>query len=101
MIHHSDHGTQYTSEAFQTLCLQHNIVQSMGSVGDCYDNAQMESWFATLKRECIPRLGDVDREGMHRGVVRWIETWYNRVRLHSELCGMSPRAFEERLLRKA
>ena len=51
VIHHSDQGVQYSSKAFQALCRVHGIKQSMGSVGDCYDNAQAESWFATLKRE--------------------------------------------------
>ena len=53
VIHHSDQGVQYSSKAFQALCRVYGIKQSMGSVGDCYDNAQAESWFATLKRKAF------------------------------------------------
>ena len=53
VIHHSDQVSQYSSKAFQSMCEAHGIEQSMSSVGDCYDNAQAESWFATLKRENI------------------------------------------------
>ena len=97
VIHHSDHGVQYASAQFRLLCSQHGIRQSMGSVGNCYDNAMIESWFATLKRECM-RASDPQLSAtatLHR-LVRYIESWYNRQRRHSALGNMSPEAYERR-----
>ena len=91
---HSDHGCQYTSEDFKQLCTQMHIVQSMGSVGDSYDNAMMESAWSSLKRELVYETHFSTRAEARRAVFEWI-TWYNRERLHSSIAYMSPMEFEE------
>ena len=84
VIHHSDQGVQYSSKAFQALCRVHGIKQSMGSVGDCYDNAQAESWFATLKRESVLKTDRLkSAKELRQQVIRYIESWYNTRRLHT------------------
>ena len=91
VIHHSDQGVQYSSKAFQALCRVHGIKQSMGSVGDCYDNAQAESWFATLKRECVLKTDRLkSAKELRQQVIRYIESWYNTRRLHTSLGNRSP-----------
>ena len=82
VIHHSDQGTQYGTKAFQALCRAHEIKQSMGSVGDYYDNAQAESCFATLKRESVLSTDPLKSAQVLR-VIRNIESWCNPRRLHS------------------
>jgi putative transposase len=91
---HSDHGCQYTSEDFKKRCTQLSIVQSMGSVGDSYDNAMMESAWSSLKRELVYETHFSTREEARRAVFEWI-TWYNGERLHSSIEYMSPMEFEE------
>jgi transposase InsO family protein len=91
---HSDHGCQYTSEDFAKLCTQLHIVQSMGSVGDSYDNAMMESAWSSLKRELVYETHFTTREEARRAVFEWL-VWYNRERLHSSIAYMSPMEFEE------
>ena len=73
---HSDHGCQYTSEDFRSPLQQLGIVQSMGSVGDCYDNAMMESAWSSLKRELVYETHFTTREEARRAVFEWI-IWYN------------------------
>ena len=83
LILHSDHGSQYTSQEYRTLLAQHeSICQSMGRTHCCFDNARMESFFATLKKELIYRLHCVSmkREQVRQLIFRWIETYYNRLR---------------------
>ena len=83
LILHSDHGRQYTSREYRTLLAQHeSIRQSMGRTHCCFDNARMESFFATLKKELIYRLHYVSmkREQVRQLIFRWIETYYNRLR---------------------
>ena len=83
LILHSDHGSQYTSQEYRTLLAQHeSIRQSMGRTHCCFDNARMESFFATLKKELIYRLHCVSmkREQVRQLIFRWIETYYNRLR---------------------
>ncbi len=70
----------------------------MGSVGDCYDNAQAESWFATLKRESVLQTDPLkSAKELRRQVIRYIESWYNTRRLHSSLGYMSPIDYEAQL----
>ena len=86
VIHHSDQGSQYSSKAFQSLCEGHGIKQSMGSVGDCYDNAQAESWFVTLKRENVLKTDALkSAKKMRQQVIRYIESWYNTRCLYTSL----------------
>ena len=95
LIHHSDHGSQYTSRTVQDLLARYHIQASLGSVGDCYDNAAMESCFATLKRECIHRYTFTTRAVARTVIFEFIETFYNRVRRHSALGYLSPVDFEQ------
>lgn len=96
VIHHSDQGSQYTSVAFGLTCHQHGVVPSMGSVGDCYDNAMAESFFATLKTERVNRRSYQTRRDAIDDVFTWIEGWYNPRRRHSALEYLSPVAYERR-----
>ncbi len=95
LIHHSDRGGQYTSTAVQALLARHQIRASMGSTGDCYDNAAMESFFSTLKRECVARHIFTSRAVARTVIFDFIEVFYNRVRRHSALGYLSPLAFEQ------
>ena len=98
VIHHSDQGSQYSSEDYQKVCESHGITQSMGRVGDCYDNAQAESWFATLKRECVLKTDPlVSSTVLRQRVIEYIESWYNTRRIHTSLGFQSPVEFEAQL----
>jgi transposase InsO family protein len=94
VIFHSDRGSQYTSGAFRTLLAKHGIVQSMSRVGECWDNAVAESFFATLKNELAYREVWPTRAGARRGIFEYIEAFYNRRRLHSSLGYRSPVDYE-------
>jgi len=95
LLHHSDRGCQYTSSAFrQRLDLSH-ITQSMSRKGNCYDNAAMESFWATLKAECFGSTIPATRDQAHLMVFDYIETFYNPIRLHSSLGFKSPTTFEK------
>lgn len=95
VIHHSDQGCQYTSVAFGRRCREAEVRPSMGSVGDCYDNALAESFFATLECELIERRHWPTRSAARRDVFAFIEGWYNRFRRHSALGQISPARFEQ------
>lgn len=94
VIHHSDQGSQYTSLAFGKRCKEMNVRASMGSVGDAYDNAMAESFFASLECELIDRRSWPTQTDARMAVFTWIEAWYNPRRRHSGLRQMSPQAFE-------
>lgn len=95
LLHHSDQGSQYTSALIQSLLDDHHIQVSMSGVGNCYDNAPMESFFGRLKAECA--LSPFATRTETRLIVfEHIEVWYNRQRLHSSLDYLSPVAFEQR-----
>ena len=94
VIHHSDQGSQYVSLAFGQKARDAGIAISMGSRGDCFDNAVAESFFATLKKELIRRRSCPDRRELQSAVFDYIETFYNRERRHSTLGYLSPREFE-------
>jgi putative transposase len=94
LIHHSDQGSQYTALAFGERCKALGIDISMGSVGDCYDNAMCESFFATLECELLDRRTFSAREEAASAIFDFIEGWYNPHRRHSALNYMSPVEFE-------
>ena len=95
LIHHSDQGGQYTSTSTRALLNLHQMRASMGSKGDCFDNATMESFVSSLKREWTHRRRYVDRAEARLDLFRYIEVFYNRERLHSTLGYVSPAEFEE------
>lgn len=94
VIHHSDQGCQYTALAMGRRCREANIRLSMGSIGDCYDNAMCESFFATLECELLARRVLRTPAEARAEVFRFIEGWYNTSRRHSALDYVSPLAFE-------
>jgi putative transposase len=96
VIHHSDHGGQYTAVVFGERCAQAGITVSMGSVGDCYDNAVCEAFHATLKRELVNRRSWPTQAEAQTAVFGYIEGFYNTRRRHSTLDQRSP-AEHERL----
>ncbi len=96
VIHHSDQGSQYTSIEFGNRCKQMGVRPSMGSVGDAYDNAMAESFFATLECELIDRRVWKTQTEARLAVFTWIEGWYNPKRLHSALGYLSPINFERK-----
>jgi putative transposase len=96
VIHHSDQGCQYTSIEFGKRCRDAGVRPSMGSVGDCYDNAMCESFFATLECELLDRVRFADRAEAELAVFDFIEGFYNTHRRHSALRYLAPVVFEER-----
>ncbi|MGH3804766.1 MAG: IS3 family transposase, partial [Pseudonocardiaceae bacterium] len=96
LVHHSDHGCQYTSLAFGAHCRDAGITLSMGSIGDCYDNALAESVFATLECELIDRARWHTHSEARMAVFDSIEGFYNPRRRHSALAYLSPADFERR-----
>ena len=95
VIHHSDQGSQYTSLAFGARCREAGVRPSMGSVGDAYDNALCESFFATLECELLARRRFASQTEARMAVFSYVEGWYNPVRLHSAPGFRSPIAYEE------
>ena len=96
LIHHSDRGTQYTSIAFGRRCREAGVALSMGSTGDCFDNAMAESFFASLETELIDRSSWRTRAEARLAVFDYIEAFYNPKRRHSALGYLSPAEFERR-----
>jgi transposase InsO family protein len=94
LIWHSDQGSQFVSLAFGQQARQAGIAQSMGSRGDCFDNAVAESFFATLKKELIHRRSWPLKSELRTEVFDYIEIFYNRRRRHSTLGNLSPEQFE-------
>jgi transposase InsO family protein len=95
LLHHSDRGSEYTSSGYQECLKQEGIEVSMSRTGECYDNAAMESFFATLKKECVHRHHFQNRQQARSAIFEYLECFYNPVRLHSTLSYTSPQAFEE------
>ena len=96
LIHHSDRGAQYLSDDFQALLKRHGISCSLSGAGSCYDNAVVESFFASLKRERIKRRKYRTRDQARADVFDYIERFYNRQRRHSYVGNISPVEFEAR-----
>jgi len=96
LIHHSDRGSQYTSDDFRDELLKHGIECSMSGRGNCYDNAVVESFFGLLKREWVNRVHYRTREEARADVFEYIECFYNRKRRHGYLGNISPAEFEKR-----
>jgi len=94
VLHHSDRGSQYADKLFRQLLKDHGMKCSMSRKGDCWDNAVVESFNATIKTELIHRTKWISREEARAAVYKWIETWYNPKRLHSTLGYRSPDDFE-------
>jgi len=101
VIHHSDHGTQYTSLAFGGRCREANVRPSMGSVGDAYDDAMCESFFATLECEMLARRRFASQAEARMAVFSYIEGWDNPARRHSGIRYLFPIAYEMQMLKQA
>jgi putative transposase len=95
-LHHSDRGAEYASGAYQALLAAHGIEASMTRPADCWGNAVVESFFATLKAERISRRRYATRADAQADLTQYIEQWYNASRRHSTLDYLSPREFERR-----
>jgi transposase InsO family protein len=95
LLHHSDQGSQYTSQAYQNCLTTYPCQVSMSRVGNCYDNAVIESFFGTLKGECASQPF-ATRAQARSALFEYIEAWYNRQRLHSSLGYLSPTEFERK-----
>lgn len=98
VIHHSDQGSQYTSLAFGGRCREAGVRPSMGSVGDAYDNAMCESFFATLECELLARRRFGSQAEARMTIFRFIEGWYNPARRHSGIGYLAPIACEDKML---
>jgi len=90
VIFHSDRGSQYASDAYRKFLKSKEILPSMSRRGNCYDNAYVESWFGSLKKEWIYRHDFSTKAEVRTLVFEYIETWYNKKRKHSSLGFMSP-----------
>jgi len=101
VIHHSDQGCQYTSIEFGRRCREAGVRPSMGSIGDCFDNAMAESFFATLECELLDREVFATTDVAQVKVFDFIEGWYNPHRRHSSIGYRSPNNYEKHLKRSA
>ncbi len=95
LVHHSDQGSQYVSLRFGERCREIGIHRSMGSKGDCFDNAVAESFFATLEKDLLRRRSFATRQDASTAVFDYIEAFYNPLRLHSTLDYLSPIEYEK------
>jgi len=96
LLHHSDRGSQYAATAYQQLLTTHGMTGSMSRRGNCWDNACVESFFGTLKRELIYHRQYRTRDEATQDIFEYIEVFYNRLRRHSTLGYYSPAEFEAR-----
>ena len=94
LIHHSDRGIQYAAASYRSELERHGFRPSMSRVGNCWDNAVAESFFATLEWELIEREKWATRAEAAAAIANYIEIWYNRIRRHSTLGGISPAKYE-------
>ena len=94
LVVHTDRGSQYTSQRFQTLLIRHECRQSMSRKGNPYDNAVMESFYRTLKRELVQGADYDTPEQARMDIFKYIEAYYNTKRIHSSLGWLSPMQFE-------
>lgn len=100
-LHHSDRGSQYASGEYQELLLKNGLTPSMSRVGDCWDNAVAESFFATLKTELVADADWHTRREARKALVEFIEVWYNRQRRHETLGYRTPVQYEMEVLKRA
>lgn len=98
LVAHSDQGSQYAADAYRKKLIVAGIIASMSRKGNCYDNAHVESFFHSLKTELVYRRKFKTRKEAMQAIFEWIETWYNRERLHSALGYMSPEEYEKMAL---
>jgi len=96
LLHHSDRGSQYAATSYQQLLAAHGVTASMSRKGNCWDNACIESFFGTLKRELVYHRRYATRDDATRDIFEYIEVFYNRQRRHSTLGYHSPAEFEAR-----
>jgi len=101
LIFHSDRGSQYAAYDYQDTLRKYGIIQSMSRKGNCYDNACMESFFSTLKKDIIYGKRFKTREEAKQLIIEYIETFYNCKRIHSTLGNMSPMEYEHNYKKKA
>jgi transposase InsO family protein len=97
LLHHSDRGVQYACDDYQRLLAENGITCSMSRCGNCYDNAVVESFFGTLKREFVHEQRWESAAQARSALFEWIEVFYNRQRRHSSLGYLSPESFEARI----
>jgi putative transposase len=97
VLFHSDRGSQYTSDAYRALLADAGATVSMSRTGNCYDNAVTESFFGTLKGECVERFSFQTRGQARQTIFEYVECFYNRIRRHSSLGYMSPAVYEQRV----
>ncbi len=100
LLHHSDRGSQYASEEYRKLLTDYGMEQSMSRKGNCWDNAPMESFFSTLKKERVHHRRYRTRQEARRDIFEYIEVFYNRQRRHSSLGSMSPADFEKQWIQQ-
>jgi transposase InsO family protein len=96
VLHHSDRGRQYASLAYHAQLVHGQMQASMNRVGDCWDNAVVESFFASLETELVAGADWRTREEARQALFVYLEVWYNRQRRHSTLGYLSPAEFEQR-----
>ena len=101
LLHHSDRGSQYASQEYRLALDEVGAIASMSRLGDCWDNAVAESFFATLKTELAHNARWKTREEARRAVVDYIEVWYNRKRRHQTLEYLTPARYESEVLKRA
>ena len=94
LLVHSDRGCQYTAAEYRAAAGGHGAALSFSRKGNCWDNAPMESFFASLKKELVYRESFATRSAAERAIFEYVEVFYNRVRLHSKLGYVAPAAFE-------
>jgi putative transposase len=95
LLHHSDRGSQYTSQAYRQILEQSGLITSMSRKGNCWDNAVMESFFGTLKEECVRGMIYACHEEARLSLFTYLEVYYNRIRRHSTLGYVSPLVYEQ------
>ena len=94
VLHHSDRGCQYAGKQYQDKLTEFTLECSMSRVGNCWDNAVVESLWASLKNELVFQRNFTTKQEAKDAIFQWIEVWYNRKRRHSSLDYLSPEAFE-------
>jgi len=101
LLHHSDRGSQYTSQGYLALLRSYDVEVSMSKKADCYDNALMESFFGTVKEECVYRHTFRTRSEARQTIFEYLEVFYKRTRRHSALGQVSPVIYEQKAIEDA